>query len=149
LPYNLIPSSIVGLPGHPVKDVVLENIDISYGGRSNKEIAFIPLDRINLVPENPTNYPEFSMFGELPSWGFYVRHAEGIQFKNVRLSYLEEDFRPSIVMDDVKNIVLSSLSIPTVKDLPIIQLNNSSEVVIKNLMIPVSETNAIIKTNYK
>ena len=46
LPYNLIPSSIVGVPGYPVEDVTLENIEISYGGRSSKDIAYIPLDKI-------------------------------------------------------------------------------------------------------
>ncbi len=149
LPYNLIPSSIVGIPGYPVQDVVLENIDISYGGRADKKIAYIPLDSITSVIENVTGYPEFSMFGELPSWGFYIRHAEGIQFKNVRLKYLEEDFRPAIIMDDVKNISLSDVTIPTAREMPMIQLNNSNSVMIKNLVIPVSESKAILKTNYK
>ena len=81
LPYNLVPSSIVGIPGHPVQNVTLENIEITYGGRASKEIACIPLNKITSVPENEAGYPEFSMWGELPSWGFYLRHAEDIKMK--------------------------------------------------------------------
>ena len=33
--------------------------------------------------------------------GFYVRHAEGITFKNVKISAAESDYRPAIVLDDV------------------------------------------------
>jgi len=91
LPYNLIPSSIVGLPDSPVKDVTLENIEISYGGRASRDIAYIPLDKITSVPENEAGYPDFSMWGELPAWGFYMRHVEGIKLINVKLSYVEDD----------------------------------------------------------
>ena len=104
-----MPSSIVGLPGYPVEDVTLENIEISFGGKASKEIAYIPLDKITSVPENPANYPEFSMFGELPSWGFYVRHASGIKMKNVKVSYVAADFRPAFVFDDVKGIAMTTL----------------------------------------
>jgi hypothetical protein len=86
LPYNLVPSSIVGIPGFPVEGVTIENLRIQYGGRGDKNIAYIPLDKITTIPENITNYPEFSMFGELPSWGFYIRHANGVQFKNIQFN---------------------------------------------------------------
>lgn len=148
LPYNLVPSSIVGIPGYPVQDVTLENIDISYGGRSSKDIAYLPIESIGRVPENEANYPEFSMFGELPAWGFYIRHAEGIHFKNVTLHYLEDDFRPAIVMDDVKNMNMTGLNIPTVKDIPVILLNKTKNITIKDLKMPVSDAKGILKTNY-
>ena len=145
LPYNLVPSSIVGLPGYPVQDVTLENIEITYGGAANKEIAFIPLSDITAIPENETGYPEFSMFGELPAWGFYLRHAEGIKMNHVTVSYLQEDFRPAFVVDDVKGIELSGVSIPTAKELPILYFNNSSGIVTKNLKMPVSEEKGVRK----
>ena len=145
LPYNLVPSSIVGLPGYPVQDVTLENIEITYGGAASKEIAFIPLSEITAIPENETGYPEFSMFGELPAWGFYLRHAEGIKMINVTLSYLKEDFRPAFVVDDVKGIQLTGLSIPTAKEMPILYFNNSSGIVTKNLKMPVSEEKGVQK----
>ena len=145
LPYNLIPSSIVGLPGYPVQDVTLENIEITYGGAASKEIAWIPLDKITAIDENETGYPDFSMFGELPAWGFYIRHAEGIKMKNVTVSYLKEDFRPAFVVDDVKRIEFSGMNIPTAKQMPVIYFNNSSEIALKNLKMPVSEEKGVLK----
>ena len=50
------------------------------------------------------------MFGELPAWGFYVRHVDGIRFKDVHLSLVDEDFRPPFVFDDVRNLDMSSLT---------------------------------------
>ncbi|MBK8512444.1 MAG: glycoside hydrolase family 28 protein [Saprospiraceae bacterium] len=148
LPYNLLPSSIVGIPGYPVEDVTLENITISFGGRADKEIAYIPLKAIGSIPENEAGYPEFSMFGELPAWGLYMRHAVGIIIKNFNISFKEDDFRPALVLDDVKKIELTDIQIPSAKEMPMILLNNTVGVAIKNLKIPVSQDKAISKTNY-
>ena len=141
LPYNLIPSSIVGLPGFPVEDVTIENVEITYGGGGSRAIAHIPLEDLGRVPENRANYPEFSMFGELPAWGFYLRHARGIRFNNVKLSYRKDDFRPAIVMDDVQSSAVSGLNIPTAKELPVIYLHETKEVNLTGLktVFPLSE----------
>ena len=107
---NPIPSSITGIPGAPVQDVLLEDIKISCPGRGTKGMACIPLWRVQDVPEKESGYPEFSMFGELPSWGLYIRHAEGVTLKNVHLNVAREDFRPAVVLDDVSGYDGSSLS---------------------------------------
>jgi len=133
LPYNLIPSSIVGLPGFPVEDVTIEDVEITYGGGGSRAIAHIPLEDLGRVPENRANYPEFSMFGELPAWGFYLRHARGIRFNNVKLSYRKDDFRPAIVMDDVQSSGVSGLNIPTAKELPVIYLHETKDVNLTDL----------------
>jgi hypothetical protein len=145
LPYNLLPSSIVGIPGHNIQGITLENINITYAGGASKEVAYIPLDAISSIPENEDDYPEFSMFGELPAWGFYVRHAEGIQMKNVKISYKEDDFRPAMVFDDVKGISLNAVEIPTVKELPVIFLNNVSGEKFDALQLPIDQKKAIVK----
>jgi polygalacturonase len=98
---NLLPSSIVGLPEHHIKNVYLKNIDIAFGGGGNKDTAYIPITDLKRIPEHPKEYPEFSMFGELPAWGFFLRHTEGVYFKRVTLKLLEKDYRPAIVTDDV------------------------------------------------
>ncbi|MEI7423792.1 MAG: glycosyl hydrolase family 28 protein [Prolixibacteraceae bacterium] len=143
LPYNLLPSSIVGLPGHPVQDVTLENIEITYGGRADKNIACIPLNKITEIPENETGYPEFSMWGELPAWGFYLRHAEGVKMKNVTLNYREADFRPAFVFDDVLKAEMTDVKILSASEMPVIYLNNSREIDWKNLKMPVNEEKGI------
>jgi polygalacturonase len=147
LPFNLLPSSIVGIPGHNIQDVTLENIEITYAGGASKEIACIPFDNVTSVPECEPDYPEFSMFGELPAWGLYVRHAEGIRMKNVKISYKINDFRPAMVFDDVKGIKLESVEIPTAKDMPVVLLNNVSGEKLDGLKIPVDQATGILKMN--
>jgi len=145
LPYNLLPSSIAGIPGHNVQDVILENIEITYAGAASKDVACIPPEAISKIPENEGDYPEFSMFGELPAWGFYVRHAEGIQMKNVKISYKEDDFRPAMVFDDVKGINLNKVDIPAAKEMPVILLNNVSGEKFEALNMPVGQKQGIMK----
>ncbi len=111
LPYNPIPASVVGIPGNPVEDVTIENVEITYPGRGNKEIACIPLDKLASVPENEARYPEFSMFGELPAWGLYVRHAEGLILKNISVAAETRDYRPAFVFDDVSGLSMSGIKI--------------------------------------
>lgn len=147
LPFNLLPSSIVGIPGHTIQDVTLENIEITYAGGASKEIACILPDQITSVPECEPDYPEFSMFGELPAWGFYVRHAEGIRMKNVKISYKTDDFRPAMVFDDVKGIKLESVAIPTAKDMPVVLLNKVSGEKLEGLKMPVDQAKGIQRMN--
>ena len=103
--HNPFPASITGIPGHRVENVKLSNIDVSYPGRGTKGMAYIGAYRYNDVPEEIASYPEFHMFGELPAWGLYVRHVDGLNFDNVKMSIREPDYRPVMVAeDDVLNI---------------------------------------------
>ena len=53
------------------------------------------------------SYPEFSQFKELPAWGFYIRHAKGITFDNVKfIAEKPGDYRPGLVTDDVQGLTL-------------------------------------------
>ena len=114
-PHNLFPSSITGLPGHPVEDVTLEHIRIVYHGKDDPAFGrYGGLDSLDQVPENEKDYPEFSMFGELPAWGFYVRHAKDIHFDHVNLrqegtgasSRSGASFRPAVIFDDVQGFTI-------------------------------------------
>ena len=64
------------------------------------------------MPENEKSYPEFSMFGELPPWGFYVRHARGLTFKNIKLTLDKHDFRPAFVFDEVDSLKMEQIKLP-------------------------------------
>ena len=110
--HNPWPSSIAGLPGHDVENVLIENIDITYPGRATKGMAYVGLYRVKEVSEAEKEYPEFSMFGELPSWAFYVRHVNGITMRNVNVRHVDEDFRPAFVFDDVKGLKLDNINQP-------------------------------------
>ena len=100
--HNVHPAPICGIPDNPIENIYLENINITYPGRATKGMAYIPLWRKGDVPEQIDKYPEFTMFGELPSWGLYLRHIRNITLKNVQLSLAADDFRPAIVEEDVE-----------------------------------------------
>ena len=64
-----------------------------------------------MVPELEKNYPEFSMFKELPAWGFYIRHAKGITMENVKLVCDKKDYRTAVVLDDVHGADFNKLQV--------------------------------------
>lgn len=113
--HNPFPSSIVGIPGYPIENVTIENVEITFPGRSSKGMAFVPLNRLEQVPEKIKDYPEFSMFGELPAWAFYVKHTNNITFKNVNLQLENADFRPAFVFHNVNGANLNSVKVPKTK----------------------------------
>ncbi len=121
------PVIIAGLPGHPVEDVRLSDIRIvSRGGLTLDEAAAQPSDLVNTFflrgpglsgPRDPFNppeqekaYPEPSMFGLLPAYGIYVRHAKDIEFRDVDLGFAKDDSRPAIVLDDVAGAVFDHVN---------------------------------------
>ena len=109
--HNTFPSSITGIPGQKIENVNLENIEINFPGRGNNGLANMPISRLDDVPEKINAYPEFSMFGELPAWGLYVRHMDGLTMKNIRFNCISPDYRPALVFDDVINLDLKALNI--------------------------------------
>jgi polygalacturonase len=135
-PHNVFPSSITGLPGHPVSNVVLENIEIIYAGGGVPERAQVRWDALDQVPEQEARYPEFSMFGELPAWGFYVRHAEGIEFRNCRVTLRQPDYRPAMVFDDVRGLRLNKVNLGPMSGEPVMVLKDVNEAVFKGVKYP-------------
>ncbi|MBS1812272.1 MAG: glycoside hydrolase family 28 protein [Acidobacteria bacterium] len=111
-------SLIVGLPGHPIEDVKLSNIRIVYRGGGTKEDAAIE------PPERENNYPEPSMFGTIPAYGFYVRHGKGLEMRDVEISFMKDEVRPAFVFDDVNGIDLRGLKAQRGVDVPLFVLKN-------------------------
>lgn len=103
--HNPFPASITGIPGHKVENVTLANIDIAYPGRGTKGMGYIGAYRYKDIPEQTNAYPEFHMFGELPAWGLFVRHVDGLTLDNVRMRCTAPDYRPVLVAtDDVTDL---------------------------------------------
>lgn len=86
----------------------MRKIDFSsFSCRYRQEIVYLhPKSVLKLADRGEDEYPEFTMFGELPAWGFYLRHVRNITLKNVQLSLADDDFRPAIVEEDVENMLL-------------------------------------------
>jgi hypothetical protein len=110
--HNPWPSSIAGLPGQYIENVTIEDVDILYPGRATKGMAYVGLYRVTEVNEAANQYPEFSMYGELPSWAFYVRHVKDITFKDITVRLADKDFRPAFVFDDVKGLKMERVNQP-------------------------------------
>ncbi|MCH2081015.1 MAG: glycosyl hydrolase family 28 protein [Saprospiraceae bacterium] len=129
-PRNISPASIVGMPDVAIENVILKNIEIHYPGGGNSQYAKVSLDELDKVPELEAEYPEFSMFKELPAWGFYVRHAKGITFENLTMSCQKKDYRMPIVLDDAQNILFKDLKIKGIvqKETPVFSKDSSFEI---------------------
>jgi polygalacturonase len=132
LPRNISPAIIItGVPGLLISNVIFKNFEIKHPGGGNIFNANVPLNKLNRIPEIPAQYPDFSMFKELPSWGVYIRHAEGIDFSNIELKVDKTDFRVPIVLDDVHNSTFSELKINQIINKKEIYQNNTTKIEIK------------------
>jgi len=112
-------SSISGVPGFPVTGLTLRNIRITAHGGGKPELA------TRLVPERENEYPDAGRFGELPAYGLYCRHVEGLVLDGINLSFGEPENRPALILDDVSNADLRMiLAKPPVVGEPVIRLQN-------------------------
>jgi polygalacturonase len=149
-------STISGIPGHDVEDVKLSDIRILYrGGLTLDQVAAQPAAMVNsffyratggvpprepyATPEREKEYPEPSMFGLLPAYGFFIRHAKGIELNNVEVGYMQEDRRPAFVLDTVRGIDLNHVKAQKAAGIPTIVLRNAEDVSVHH-STPVADT---------
>jgi glutaredoxin-related protein len=109
---------ISGDQGHDIKDVRLSNIRIYYKGGGTAEQA------AREIPGFEKEYPEPYRFGVLPSYGFFIRHADGIKLDNIEVSFSENDLRPAFFLDDVKNVEFSFVKAQKAEGIPSLSLKN-------------------------
>lgn len=112
-------SLIMGIPGHPVEDLSLNNIRILVKGGAPASQSEI------IVPELEDGYPDPRNFGLIPSYGFYIRHAKGISLNNVEVRYEEEDQRPAFIIEDVSGLRLNNVTGDELAGVPFIQLKDT------------------------
>jgi polygalacturonase len=128
------PVMIVGIPNNPVEDVRLSNIRIyTRGGLSLETAAQQPASLVNnffrppggnpprdpyAVPEREAMYPEPSLFGVLPAYGFYVRHAVNVRMDGIEVGFTSPDTRPAFVLDDVRGAELHGVRAQTAPNVP-------------------------------
>jgi glycosyl hydrolase family 28/pectate lyase-like protein len=94
------PSSITGVPGHDVSDVVLSDVRIS--ARGDGDAALLS----RRVPEQERDYPDAARFRHLPAHGLYCRHVSRLRLERTTLSVERPDARPALVLDDVRDCLL-------------------------------------------
>lgn len=94
-----IPSLINGHADAKIENVTFKNIRISSDGYAGTPSA--------TVCENEDGYPENRMFGKTnPAGAVYIRHADGVVFRNFHLKHRSMDVREPFVLEDVDNIVI-------------------------------------------
>jgi polygalacturonase len=132
--------SITGLPDHPVDGIRLSNIVMEQAGGGTTE------DVNAIVEEKPTEYPEATMFGILPAYGFYIRHAVNVTFDGVQFATAAEDARPAFYLDDVKGSVLTRMQLQgSKKTKTLVRLKNSKDILIKESLVQSKNGSAFIK----
>ncbi len=122
--YNAEPkyaSIISGIPGHDIEDVRLSNIRIYYKGGGTRQQA--ELD----PPENENDYPEPARFGEMPAYGFFIRHVKGIEMSDVEVSYLKDEARSAFIFSDVRAIELRHIKAQHAPNVPMFILKDVEE----------------------
>jgi polygalacturonase len=143
------PIIIAGLPGHPIEDLQLSDIHVvSRGGLTLAMAAAQPADLVNTFflrgpglagprdayhpPEQEKGYPEPSMFGLLPAYGLYIRHAKDVSFRDVEFAVIKPDTRPAIVLDDVTGADFDHIRLQRAADVPGFVLRQVSDFDVRN-----------------
>jgi polygalacturonase len=123
---NATGCAIAGLPQAKIENLTLSNIRLSFAGGGTKE------DVNEAVPEKAEAYPEYSMFGRLPAYGFYCRHVKGLKLLNVQLQLANTDLRHGVVFDDVEDALIDDLTGPCPPEADsTIRLNNVKDIIIR------------------
>lgn len=120
-------SIIAGIPGHPVEDVTLTDIRLIYRGGGTAA------DAKREPPEVEDAYPEPSMFGTLPAFGFYLRHARNITMRDVVLSTITPDRRPPMVLQDVRTMVLDHVEAAREDAIPFAVVRDVSNLAVRSI----------------
>lgn len=107
---QLMPPSgilITGIPGHAIKGLTLENIEINLAGGGSSENAR------QAVPEAIDKYPEVKTFGPIiPAYGVWARHVDGLKLRNIKFTLSQNDLRPAFICEDGKNVEITACAIP-------------------------------------
>ncbi|SNT34813.1 Polygalacturonase [Granulicella rosea] len=99
-----ISCSIMGIPGYPMEDITLRNIRIQTDEPGEAKW----LD--NVPQERETGYPEAPLFGRMPAFGFYVRHAKNLHMSEIDLVSTRNDPRRMIQCEDVDGLSLRTIT---------------------------------------
>ncbi len=98
---------VTGMAGAPLRDIALSNIRIEYRGGGARELAN------KEYREQGTNYPEPKFAKETPAYGLFARHVDGLDVNHVTFTTRKPDYRPAVMLDDVRNHCINDLKAET------------------------------------
>jgi polygalacturonase len=146
------PILLAGLPGHPIEDLHLSDIQVeSRGGISVQDVIdqspkhvnafFLKSDQSGIggprdplvVPERPAAYPEPSMFGLLPASILYARHVSSLTLRDFQVKLKDADERVRMILSDVKDASLEKIKLPTTQEGRNLLLNEVEQIRLKRV----------------
>jgi polygalacturonase len=95
-------SSITGIPGFPVENISLNNIQLFTAGG-------VKADNFNpIVKEDEKGYPQPTTWENLPAYGLFIRHVKNILVTGLMVGTTAPDMRVPIVADDVTGLQIKN-----------------------------------------
>jgi hypothetical protein len=131
-------SIISGIPGHAIEDLTLSHVRLLYNGGDGTGrpatagrpsggrgpgVPAAPPDPFGII-EAEAIYPEPSMFGTLPAYGMYIRHARRVALDHVDLSLTTADPRPPFILYDVQDARFEQVQAQAAAGVPMFRLND-------------------------
>lgn len=101
--HHEFPTVIAGLPGHPVEQVVLRDIDLGFDGGGTAQ------DAARQPPQVPSAYPEPSMFGVLPAWALWMRDVQHVTIERFTARHAGNEARPPVIVQDAQGLNLREM----------------------------------------
>lgn len=103
-------SSITGLPNAKIENISLSNIRIvNKGGIKTGEY----LADYTKVREDEKGYPQPTVWGNLPCYGFFIRHVKNISLSHITLGSLKNDVRTPVIAIDVERLLINDFNLDT------------------------------------
>jgi hypothetical protein len=100
-------NSITAIPGQYIENVTIDNVQIfNKGGLKSGEY----LDIKKEIAEDEKGYPQPTVWGNLPSSTFFLRHVKNIAINNLMFGSIDPDPRIPIIAMDVKNLRIGKSS---------------------------------------
>jgi hypothetical protein len=93
---SLITGHIFNAVTYRITNLAFTNVDVAFTGG----LATVPGSPVEATPDQ---YPESNMFGDLPAWAYYLRHA-AVTFTNCSSTAQASDARNALVTDDATAI---------------------------------------------
>jgi len=91
---------ISGIPGHEIEDLHIHDVRLIFpGGGTSKWAEREPWEQV-------TGYPDPTRLGGEPSYGFYIRHVNGLELKDIKVSTTQPDVRAPFWLRDVQDIYM-------------------------------------------
>jgi hypothetical protein len=120
--------TITSVNGYYIENISFSDVDITFPGGGNAEEA-----ARRDIPELRGIYPEYFMFGILPSYGMYVRNVKGLSLDNVRFDYKGSELRQALVCKGVDGLDITGFRARGNPDAEaLIRLEQSKNVFIHN-----------------